>query len=230
MLSLLTSSTAYVGRIATEHISKCRHFAKTCAVVIALLLTLANVAVDIAVVSSGRQAAALRSPPLSKYSFLDEDYPPRLPLMNSREAVQLSLEESVRYDPQHPESNLEWRYVGAASDGNIRLGPNHRFFNTGFSYELHCLRFVIGMMLHKDDPPTERADRAHVSRCLNVLRQFALCSADTALEPADTLDPERNYTTQRVAGERQCADWPALYETMKQNWIEWVEVREGSDT
>ena len=144
--------------------------------------------------------------------------------------LSLSLEETVRYDPQHPESNLEWTYVGAASDGNIRLGSNHRFFNTGFSYELHCLRFVIGVMLHKDDPPTERADRAHVSRCLNGLRRFALCSADTALEPADTLDPKRNYTTQRVAGERQCADWPALYETMKQNWIEWVEVREGSDT
>lgn len=141
--------------------------------------------------------------------------------------MQLSLEESVRYDPHHPESNLEWTYVGAASDGNIRLGPSHRFFNTGFSYELHCLRFVMGMMLHKDDPPTERADRGHVSRCLNVLRQFALCSADTTLEPADALDLGRNFTAQRVAGERQCVDWVAMYDTMEQNWNEWVEVREG---
>ena len=75
-------------------------------------------------------------------------------------------------------------YAGAAGDGNIRLGPNHRFFNTGFSYELHCARILV-KTFQQATPPVRRGEREHVSRCLNVLRQFTLCSADTTLEPAD---------------------------------------------
>ena len=98
---------------------------------------------------------------------------------SARRAVGLSLEESVRFGLAQPETTLEWAYTGAVGDSNIRLGPAHRFFNTGFAYQLHCARFLVGAFAR--DPPSTRGDRAHVSRCLNVLRQFALCSADTTL-------------------------------------------------
>ncbi|KAI0354400.1 hypothetical protein OH77DRAFT_497598 [Trametes cingulata] len=197
-------------------------FAHPLTIAVIILLSIANFGIDLALVNKARKQAVLRTPPLERYTFIDEDYPPRLPLIGARKAVGLSLEESVRYDPSHPESSLEWAYASAVGDGNIRLGPNHRFFNTGFSYQLHCLRVIV-TTLRKEVPPAPGREREHVSRCLNVIRQFAMCSADTTLEPAYSL--ERNFTAERVAGEHRCADWPALYGTIKQNWIEWRQFQ-----
>ena len=94
-----------------------------------------------------------------------------------------ALEESAHYSLISSESTLEWAYTGAAGDSNIRLGPNHRFFNTGFSYQLHCARYLVGAF-QRDGPPTDPRELAHISRCLNVIKHFVMCSADTTLEPA----------------------------------------------
>ncbi|KAI0370709.1 hypothetical protein BV20DRAFT_1018382 [Pilatotrama ljubarskyi] len=201
-------------------------FAHPLAIAVVLLMGFANLAIDFVLVGHAKQLALSRTPPLTEYSFIAEDYPPGLPLVSARKSVGLSLEESVRYDPSHPESPLEWVYAGAVGDGNIRLGVNHRFFNTGFSYQLHCLRVIV-TTLQKDDPPARAREREHVSRCLNVMRRSALCSADTTLEPAHSL--ERNFTLEHVAGEHRCTDWRALYETIKQNWVEWREFQESPD-
>ncbi|KAI0773172.1 hypothetical protein BD413DRAFT_473444 [Trametes elegans] len=193
-------------------------------VVIALLalLSCANLAVDLLLVRQTRQNAALRHMPVSKYSFVGEDYPPHLPLPGARRAVRLTVEESVRYDPAHPEFALEWEYAGVPTDANIRLGPKHRFLNTGFSYQSHCLGIIL-FALRDEHPPPDGRQRAHVTRCLNVIRQFALCSADTTLEPVDSAT--RNFTAVRDGGEHRCVDWPALYETMVQNWDDWTDFQ-----
>ena len=116
--------------------------------------------------------------------FIEDDYPPHLPVPRAHKAALLPLEDSVHYHfPSSPNTAAwEWRYTGAAGDGNIRLGPTHRFFNTGFSYELHCAR-VVASALQNPAPlssvsRTTRGEREHVTRCLNVLRRATLCAAD----------------------------------------------------
>ena len=160
---------------------------------------------------------------LSLLAFVADDYPAYLHLPPTRSSVAFSLEDSVRFGLAQPETQLEWAYTGAVGDSNIRLGPNHRFFNTGFSYQLHCARYLVGAF--QQEPPITRGDRAHVSRCLNVIRQFVLCSADTALEPANAMS--RNLTAVRYGGDRTCRSWPALYEAMEENWQEWRAFQAG---
>ncbi|KAI0755635.1 hypothetical protein C8Q74DRAFT_1373409 [Fomes fomentarius] len=176
---------------------------------------------DVIFVQETKRVAGLRDPPISGYSFVEDDYPPYLPFPSEstsvRRPVTLAFEESVHYGLTSPESTLEWAYTGAAGDSNIRLGPNHRFFNTGFSYQLHCSRFLVSTF--QQEPPASPALRAHVSRCLNVIRQFVLCSADSTLEPANAM--ARNFTAVRASGQRQCRNWPLLYDTMEENWRSW---------
>ncbi|KAI0700841.1 hypothetical protein C8T65DRAFT_741951 [Cerioporus squamosus] len=190
------------------------------------VLGLANAAVDLLLARETQHAASLRSPPLSHYTFAGEDYPPYLPLPSARASVGLTFEESVRFSLTSSESTLEWAYTGAVGDSNIRLGPNHRFFNTGFSYQLHCARYIVGAFA-QDNPQTGPQERAHVSRCLNVIRHFVMCSADTTLEPADAMT--RNHTNARAGGERRCRDWPSLYSAMEQNWEDWRAFQQSSE-
>ena len=156
-------------------------------------------------------------------AFAEDDYPPHLPLPDARKYVSLPLEESTRYGLTEPNTNLEWKSMSPGGDGNIRLGPNHRFFNTGFSYQLHCANIIV-LYVQQDQPPTRYREVEHVARCLNVLRQFALCSADTTLEPADSLN--RNFTAVRGGGDHMCRDSSALYRTMEENWSQWVAFKQ----
>ncbi|KAI0631463.1 hypothetical protein C8Q77DRAFT_137660 [Trametes polyzona] len=202
--------------------SRIRHAVVSYAVALALLmlLSLLNVTADLALVSHAQSTAGIRAPPLSSYSLIADDYPAHLPLPVPQRAVMLSLDDSAHYDPTQAQSRLEWAYTFPFGDGNVRLGHSHRFFNTGFSYQLHCLRIVV-TTLEKDGPLAHGRDRAHVERCLNVLRQFTLCAADTTLEPA--LAMGGNYTAARVFEERACADWNALYGAIEQNWEDWQQ-------
>ena len=133
------------------------------------------------------------------------------------------MEESTHYGLTEPNTNLEWKSMSPGGDGNIRLGSNHRFFNTGFSYQLHCANIIV-LYVQQDQPPTRYREVEHVARCLNVLRQFALCSADTTLEPADSLN--RNFTAVRGGGDHMCRDSSALYRTMEENWSQWVAFKQ----
>ncbi|KIP09676.1 hypothetical protein PHLGIDRAFT_116151, partial [Phlebiopsis gigantea 11061_1 CR5-6] len=69
-----------------------------------LVLAVANVLVDLSFVTDLRAALASRDPPLSHYTFVEDDVPARLPLLGARPAVLLSLEESVRYALAAPEA------------------------------------------------------------------------------------------------------------------------------
>ncbi|RPD54559.1 hypothetical protein L227DRAFT_657476 [Lentinus tigrinus ALCF2SS1-6] len=192
-----------------------------------IILGLANIAVDLLIARETKRGATLRSPPLSDYTFVGEDYPPYLPLSSSQAStVKLAFEESSRFSLTSPESTLEWAYTGASGDSNIRLGSNQRFFNTGFSYQLHCARYLVGAF-KQEDPPTDPRERAHVSRCLNVIKHFVMCSADTTLEPADSMS--RNHTAVRDGGERRCRNWDALYGAMEQNWADWRASQQSSE-
>ena len=60
-----------------------------------------------------------------------------------------------------------------------------------------------------------------------MLRQFALCDADVALEPPDALAPGRNYSVRGgPGGVRMCRDWEAMYAAMEENWAAWKAARD----
>ncbi|KAH9934012.1 uncharacterized protein BXZ73DRAFT_100851 [Epithele typhae] len=207
-----------------------------------LLLVAANILIDVAHVRATKRTAALRAPPASRYSFIDEDFPLYLPIPSlPNRRVALALEESAHYHSAAAGvagqlADQEWRYVGGGGDGNVRLGPSRRFFNTGFSYEVHCAR-VLASAFQNPAPMGERrrGEVEHVKRCLNVVRQFALCGADAGLEPAWVVGAPgvrdgpglhaglgaRNLSVERWGGEKRCRDFPGMYEAMDANWAEW---------
>ena len=201
-----------------------------------LILGVANVLLNLSFVKDLRSVLETRDPPLSHYStyhngpghtiptdistgFIEDDVPERLPLLNARPTVLMSIEESTRYSIDQPESFDEWLWTATAGDGgNVRLGPNGRLFTTAYTHELHCLR-SIRKLLAEDDVPKGR-ELAHAEHCLSFLRQHALCAADATLEPGDAFS--RNFTASRVTVERQCKDVEAFYDTMWKYWQNWL--------
>lgn len=138
-----------------------------------------------------------------------------MPLINARPKVVLSMEESVRFTMNKPEAYDEWLWTSTLYDGgHVHLGPNGRLFSVAFTHELHCLR-SLRKSLTMDSPPSG-SHIGHVEHCLNMLRQQFLCAADTTLEPGDIL--ARNFTSERLIGERRCADVEAVYDTMLWHW------------
>ncbi|KAI1784816.1 hypothetical protein LXA43DRAFT_1121095 [Ganoderma leucocontextum] len=131
-----------------------------------LILAVANLSTDLAFVRETRRVAALRHPPFSQYTFSEDDYPPHLPVPNARKSISLPLEESTHYGLTEPNTNIEWTSMSPGGDGNIRLGPNHRFFNTGFSYQLHCAKISFSRNF-----TAVRGGGEHMCRDSNALYQ-----------------------------------------------------------
>lgn len=132
----------------------------------------------------------------------------------------MPVEETVRYSINNTEAELEWLWTATSGDGQVRLGDNHRFFSVTVVHELHCMRWMrLGLQVENS---TEQ-QKGHLAHCLNYMRQLALCSADTTLEPADILS--RDYTKERWSVDHRCNDWPQVYETMRDNYLEWMAVQ-----
>ena len=133
----------------------------------------------------------------------------------------VSLEESVHYVVDEPQSYLEWLYTATPEDeGSVRLGPYHRFLNVALTHEMHCLRYFREELAANGFP----SNIHHAEHCLSMLREFTLCAADTALERGDQF--QRNYTVDRVTGEHECMDIELFYGTLWKLWNKWVDVRD----
>ena len=135
----------------------------------------------------------------------------------------MSVEESVRYDIGAPEAFQEWLWTSTPHDmGNTHMGPNNRIGVIALTHQQHCLR-ALRTALDADEVPTDHALH-HAEHCLSFLRESTLCAADITLEPGDAFT--RNFTAERVGGERECMDAEAFYASMLTRWNEWVEVRD----
>ncbi|KAI0354432.1 hypothetical protein OH77DRAFT_501875 [Trametes cingulata] len=188
-----------------------------------VLLAALNAYLDVLHVRATQRAAIARPPPTEHYTFVDEDYTPRMPLPSARRAVKFTIEDSVRYSLWAPEADDEWLWTATVGDGNVHLGPNSRFFVVGITHQLHCMR-SYRQALAKDGIPHGH-QVGHLTHCLNFLRMSTLCAADTTLEPPDALS--RDHTLDPAGGERECFDWPAFYDEMKKNYLQWVAYQEG---
>ncbi|KAI0329480.1 hypothetical protein GY45DRAFT_1324915 [Cubamyces sp. BRFM 1775] len=171
-----------------------------------------------------RRVARTRPPPPDKYTFVDDDYTPRLPVPNASRSVKFIFEDSVRYGLwEDPITEEEWRWTATAGDGNVHLGPNSRFFVVGITHQLHCMRSYRQALAQEQ--PLSAHQVSHLTHCLNFLRMSTLCAADITLEPPDAF--MRNHTQERAGGEHECLDWPAFYEEMKKNFLDWNVHQHG---
>ncbi|PIL34537.1 hypothetical protein GSI_03315 [Ganoderma sinense ZZ0214-1] len=193
-------------------------------ILILLVLAALNAYVDLLHVRETRRVAVARPPPLNHYSFIDEDYIPRMPLPSARRGgAKWIPEESVRYALTSPEAFDEWLWTATVGDGNVHFGPNRRLFVVSVTHQMHCLRSVR-VALENEGIPHGHAV-GHLTHCLNFMRMHTLCAADTTLEPPDAF--ARNYTRERAGGEHVCMDWDAFYRDMRTNYLEWDEFRKN---
>ncbi|KAJ3013526.1 hypothetical protein NUW54_g1571 [Trametes sanguinea] len=72
-------------------------FSRSVAYILIAILAALNAYLNIIHVREARRAAITRPPPVDHYTFIDDDYTPRMPLPSARRAVKLALEDSVRY-------------------------------------------------------------------------------------------------------------------------------------
>ncbi|PIL34473.1 hypothetical protein GSI_03250 [Ganoderma sinense ZZ0214-1] len=211
------------------------------------LLGIINIWIDHLLIQDIRNVLQKRPPPFSHYStrrapntvvqeapliithpllaWVEDDVPERFPLYSPRPHVHMSIEESVRYALDSPEAPLEWLYTATAHDmGNTHLGPPERarIGVVALAHQQHCLR-ALRAALAADEVPEGHALH-HAEHCLSFLRESTLCAADATLEPGDTF--ARNFTAERVGGERECMHAEAFYASMLRRWEEWVEVRD----
>ncbi|TBU54272.1 hypothetical protein BD310DRAFT_936371, partial [Dichomitus squalens] len=188
------------------------------AVAILLILGALNAYLDLLHVRATRRMAVARPPPLEHYSFIDEDYIPRMPLPSARRGgVKWIPEDSVRYSLWSPEANDEWLWTATIGDGNVHFGDSRRLFVVAVTHQLHCMR-SYRQALEAEGIPQGHAV-GHLTHCLNFLRMHTLCAADTTLEPPDAF--ARNYTMKRAGAEHVCMDWEAFYKDMRTNYLEW---------
>ncbi|EIW52653.1 uncharacterized protein TRAVEDRAFT_134403 [Trametes versicolor FP-101664 SS1] len=189
------------------------------------VLAALNAYLDLLHVRATLHVAKGRTPPPSHYTFIDDDYAPRLPLPSARRAVKLTFEDSARYALYAPEANAEWLSTATVGDGNVHLGPAARFFVVGVTHQLHCMR-AYRQALAQDAPVRPHTHQGgHLAHCLNFLRMSTLCAADVALEPPDAL--AREHGRGGAGGVHECVDWPAFYDEMKANYEGWTAYQES---
>ncbi|KAM5531430.1 hypothetical protein V8D89_014887, partial [Ganoderma adspersum] len=165
----------------------------------------------------------LTCPSTRRVAWIEDDVPDHLVFLGSRKHVLMPVEESVHFGLHELEAFDEWLSTISPEDqGNVRLGPNHRFMNVVLIHQQHCLRFFRTHLIA--DEPLSDADMHHSEHCLSLWREHTLCAADVTLEPGDPF--AHNFTVQRDMGVRQCMDVEAFYATMWKYWGDWVHYLE----
>ena len=154
----------------------------------------------------------------SPEAWVGDDYPEHLPLPAS-DPVALIMEESIHYSVLDPHATEIWASSSPKGFGFARLGPENRAFGVSMFHQYHCLRRIRAGLAGDYSPATE----AHITHCLNYLRQMILCSPDLTLEPPDALD--RDFDVKRMGAVHVCNDWRQLYDEMATNWETWVNIR-----
>jgi len=161
----------------------------------------------------------------SSYSYVGGDYPRRLPLTKSLQPIAMTVEESAHYAFMGEEAPMEYLWTAPIGDNHVRLGPDHRFFAVAMFHQIHCLRGFRDAMEGK--LPHGHHFEGHLHHCLNYVRQWSLCSADTTLEPGDFT--KRNFTIERTGATHTCLDWEPIYEDVADRWHEWSQYQKEHD-
>ncbi|KAF9492073.1 hypothetical protein BDN71DRAFT_1235396 [Pleurotus eryngii] len=185
-------------------------------------LALSIIALAVSVVTVYHTKSIMGIPILEQrtYSYIGDDYPEfwGIDLGNP---VAMTTEESEHYPVHGLDAEEEWASTASAGFGYVRLGEEYRAFAVNVFHQLHCLRAIRDALAHPGN--RSPAIDGHFQHCLNFIRQFALCSPNLTLEPADALN--RDFATQRSGAVQVCKDWRKLYDHMSDNWASWKEFQ-----
>ena len=125
--------------------------------------------------------------------------------------VLMSSEESIHYQLDTPQGDLEWRALVPAN-GTIHLGPEQDPFTISMFHQLRCLDVIRTELLSTRglNSPLPPSELSH--HCFNYLRQTVLCRADTTL--VQVLNPDNPHPFPDVA---VCNDWEHVYTEVRRN-------------
>ena len=154
-------------------------------------------------------------------AYVGNDFPTTLPI--TLEVVEMSFYDSVRYSVHGNDSQQEWVSTDPRSQGFVRLGPEARAFSVSMFHQLHCLMAINRALLGTQEESQEAY--GHVQHCLQYLRQFFMCAADTTLEPGDFLQLPFGRNKEGVLFDRECKDWSAVYSFADENHVAFRQYR-----
>ncbi|KAJ7602493.1 hypothetical protein DFH06DRAFT_359759 [Mycena polygramma] len=167
---------------------------------------------------------AARELDLPHYSYTGQDYPLTYPIF-PLETVAMTLHESVHFslNASDPLAHDEWVLYSSIPKGigRTRLGPQQRVFVITVGHQMHCLRRIQAALVNREDP---HANPAHVSHCLNYLRQTLLCEAAHMLERGDFM--HRSFDLDRIGDTLVCKDWEGAFKFFDKKYEEWQEWRD----
>jgi hypothetical protein len=151
--------------------------------------------------------------PASSSSFGDNDYPRSWDIGGKQKVsrVLMSSEESIHYQLDTPQADLEWRALVPAN-GTIYLGPERRPYTISMFHQLRCLDVIRTELLSTRGLDTPLPPSELSRHCFNYLRQMALCRADTTL--VQVLNPDNAHPFPDVA---VCNDWEHVYTEVRRN-------------
>ncbi|KAG6872027.1 hypothetical protein C0995_013809 [Termitomyces sp. Mi166 len=155
----------------------------------------------------------------TKYTYIGEDYPMRLPI--KVEPVQAQFDCSVRYSLNSSVAGEVWfKSTDTTSGGIVRLGPDRRVFAIAMYHQLHCLASLGKALTVMNGTSAD----GHTGHCLNYLRQVFQCSADATEEPVVKVS---TLKSQGCAPSfiRQCSNWGILHDFISANYLAFHEFK-----
>ena len=151
--------------------------------------------------------------PTTRETFVDNDYPRSWDIGDEQKVsrVLMSSEESIHYQLDTPQADLEWRALVPAN-GTIYLGHERRPFTISMFHQLRCLDVIRTELLSTRGLSTPLPPSELSRHCFNYLRQTALCHADTTL--VQVLNPDNPHPFPDVT---VCNDWEQVYTEVRRN-------------
>ncbi|KAG0705815.1 hypothetical protein DFH29DRAFT_1029084 [Suillus ampliporus] len=144
-----------------------------------------------------------------KYTYIDHDYPTRLPL--HLDTVALMFNDSEQYSTSGIMAWSEWNSLDHFPQGHgfVRLGPNGRVFGISMFHQIHCLQMIQLALINGPND--------HSGHCLNFLRQAILCNSDTTLDPTVVSSDGMMIGTNSLGVTHVCRDWSQIYAYVMEN-------------
>jgi len=154
----------------------------------------------------------------TKYSYIDKDYPVKLPVQLDQ--VQATFDCSVRYALNTSVAEEIWnKSTDTRNGGFVRLGPDRRVFAVSMFHELHCMSALSRAL--NETVQTPMLD-GHVGHCLNYLRMFTQCTADATEEPVVKVSILKSQGC-APSFIRRCSNWNTLYDFLSRNYLAFHE-------
>jgi len=108
------------------------------------------------------------------------------------------------------------------------VSKNQTVFTTSMTHQMHCLHAAVHVYYcHIAKPPRRAPDDMiwHLRHCFDYMRQSIMCSADVALEGAQTTFPDGIDGSDGWDAKHVCKDYSQVFNYLEKNRAdddEWI--------